>query len=268
MKNGNKEFVLELCRILKGSPLAKISFLLITIGGGILNPSIQVYILNAALEFLELKGHIQNTPTLPAWSGLIPILLGCFFLCLEYKRLITPSLKDSDKEKLENIDKKTSETAENTSKIESDIRAMKIESEKSNFLTSKTQIEKECIEILRRLINKQYKMNYEHIDLYEIGEKALNNDIDVPQYIDTVLVGGLNEKAKLDFYSIIGEGEKCHPLAYLFLRKFENEIINKSKELGCFSVIEGTPLYQAYQNISSDAFRELRKKAYWEKYID
>ncbi|WP_421170473.1 hypothetical protein [Aeromonas dhakensis] len=134
------------------------------------------------------------------------------------------------------------------------------------FIRLRIEAEKSAVATLRRLIEKHLSVYKSAPVLGQLGSRVQYGDeTAVYQYIDTIVVGQLEDKVKQDFFSMVGDSTG-QPLAYKFVRIYEGlnkEAIKKNKA----HLIHGTPLHQAFINITHPAMTSLRKAAYWDAYV-
>lgn len=238
-----KEFLLEAFRIYRGTLASKVVLAIIALAASLLGASpwwssILVPIIE---KYLDVK---VSDPSVPIGLGLIA--LAVLLTLIEMYRLY----------RLEAMKVQSNSFNEETRQIQSD----------EAFFRLRSESEKSALSILRRLIDM-------HLSIYEtdqilapIGKQVRYGDEEaVFRYIDAIVVGQVPHKAKLDFFSLLGDATG-HPLAYKFVLVYEGltkEAASKSKT----HLVYGTPLYQAFSNITHDKMQTIRTQASWEEYV-
>lgn len=238
-----KEFLLEVFRIYRGTLVSKVVLAIIVLAGALLGASpwwnsILVPIIE---KYLSLK---VSDPSVPI--GLSLIALAVLLTLIEMFRLY----------RLEALKVQSNSISQETRQIQSD----------DAFFRLRSESEKSALSILRRLID-MHASSYETDQTLEpIGKKVRYGDEEaVFKYIDSIVVGQVPHKAKVDFFSLVGDATG-HPLAYKFVRVYEG--LAKEAEIKSKThLVYGTPLYQAFSNITHDMMQPIRKEAYWEAYV-
>ena len=236
----NKDFIIQLLKIWKGSGFLRLaSICLLGAIACFVGPWWQPY-LNAFLQ------HQINTeiPDIPIWFPITLFILAIFFTILEYKKSHNSVISE--------------ELAKNTEQ----------NSQLANealFLNIRQQYELTCYSILRRLIIKMRNLGVESLKMQ--AENVLNSahQEELVQYIDFIL-HNVDKKYQIWFFNMRGDGESGKPLLYQFIENYKF-IIKKAEELDCINLIKGSPLHNAYINITHVSFKEIRQEAYWEDYV-
>ncbi len=239
----NKEFLLETFRIYRGTLVSKVALGLIGTATVLLGAAPWWSTILVPLAENQLGIQVSD-PSVPL--GLLLIAIAVILTLLEMFRLY----------KIE-ISKNTSNSiSEQLQEAHSD----------DAFIRLRTESEKSAIATLRRLIEKHLSLYKSDPVLGPLGSRVQYGDeTAVYQYIDTIVVGQLAGKVKQDFFSMLGDATG-QPLAYKFVRIYEglnNEAIKKNRT----HLIHGTPLHQAFINMTHPAMTTLRKAAYWEAYV-
>lgn len=239
----NKDFVLKLIQLIKGTLIGKVILALVSGGLAVLgaSPFFDKYISAFLSQYLSVYASDPSAPI-----GLVLIATGIGLTIWERKNILTIELGKMDSNRLED-------------KLREDLR-------ENQFITFKNTIETTCLDTIRRLIEKHHDIDYNPIHVKELGKRSLygSNEATV-QYIDAVLVGKSDEKVKIDFFIMHGDATG-QPIIYKFLKQYQ-ELLKRAEFEGFQGLIKGTPLYQAYENVTHPAFLKLRKKAYWEDFV-
>lgn len=134
------------------------------------------------------------------------------------------------------------------------------------FFRLRSESEKSAMSILRRLIGMHFGIHGSDPVLALTGKQVqFGDEEDVCRYIDAIIVGQTSQQTKQDFFSLVGDATG-HPLAYKFVRVYENLI----KEAGSKSkshLVYGTPLFQVFSNITNATMLPIRKQANWEEFV-
>lgn len=238
-----KDFLLESFRIFRGTLVSKVVLAIIGIAAalfgaspwwnGILTPIIEKY--------LNVKA---SDPSIPLALGLIATAV--LLTLIETYRLY----------RLEVIKAQNNSISEQMKEIQSD----------DAFFRLRTESEKSALGILRRLIEMHFDIYQSDQALNPLGKRVMYGDEEaVFRYIDAIVVGQVPLKTKQDFMALVGDATG-HPLAYKFVRVYEG-LEKEAKDKGKSHLIYGTPLYQAFSNITHPAIQPIRKAAYWEAYV-
>lgn len=239
----NKEFLLEAFRIYRGSIVSKVALGLITAATILLGAA--PWWSSILIPLTEKQWGIKvSDPSVPL--GLLLITIAVILTLLEMLRLY----------KIEASKNQSNSISEQLQEAHSD----------DAFIRLRTESEKSAIMILRLLIEKHLSIYKSNPILGELESRLqFGDEIAVFKYIENIIVGQLEKKVKQDFFSIHGDATG-QPLAYKFVRVYEGlntEAIKKNKT----HLINGTPMHQAFNNITHPAMAELRKAAYWEAYV-
>jgi hypothetical protein len=239
----NKDFVLKLIQLVKGTLIGKVILALVSGGLAVLgaSPFFDKYISAFLSQYLSVNASDPSAPI-----GLVLIATGIALTIWERKNILAIELGKMDSNRIED-------------KLREDLK-------ENQFIAFKNAIEATCLDTIRRLIEKHHDIDYNLIHVKELGKRALygSNEATV-QYIDAVLVGKSVEKVKIDFLIMHGDATG-QPIIYKFLKQYQ-ELLKRAESEGFQGLIKGTPLYQAYENVTHPAFLELRKKAYWEDFV-
>lgn len=238
-----ESFLLEAFRIYRGTLVSKVVLAIIALAAALLGASPWwSNVLTPIIEkYLDVK---VSDPSVPIGLGLIAVAV--VLTLMEMFRLY----------RLEAL------------KIQSNSIPKEIQEIQSNdaFFRLRAESEKSALSILRRLIDMHVSIHGADPTLESIAKHVRYGDEEaVFRYVDAIVVGQVPYKAKLDFFSLVGDATG-HPLAYKFVRVYEglaNEAELKSKT----HLLYGTPLYQAFSNITHAAMLPIRKQAYWEAYV-
>ena len=134
------------------------------------------------------------------------------------------------------------------------------------FFRLRAESEKSALSILRRLIDMHFGIHETDPTLAPVGKKVRYGDENaVFRYIDAIVVGQVSTQAKIDFFSLLGD-TTGHPLAYKFVLVYEGlkkEAALRSK----MHLLYGTPLYQAFSNITDPMMQPIREQSFWEAYV-
>jgi hypothetical protein len=238
-----KDFLLEVFRIYRGTLVSKVVLAIIALAAALLGAqpwwsSILTPILEKYLNFKV------SDPSIPIGLSLIGIAV--FLTLIEMFRLY----------RLEVLKVQSNSISKEMQGIQSD----------DAFFRLRTEAEKSALSILRRLIDK-------HVSIYEtdqilepIGKKVRYGDEEaVFRYVDAIVVGNVSYKAKLDFFNLLGDATG-HPLAYKFVLVYEG-LEKEAKLKSKTHLVYGTPLYQAFSNITHATVQPIRKQADWEEYV-
>lgn len=238
-----KEFLLEAFRIYRGTLVSKVVVAIIALAatllgaspwwGSILTPIIEKY--------FDVK---ISDPSIPI--GLLLIALAVVLTLIEMFRLY----------RLEALKVKGNSVSKEMLQIQSD----------DAFFRLRAESEKSALSILRRLIDMHFSIHESDPVLEPVGKQVRYGDEEaVFRYIDAIVVGQIPPQVKLDFFSLVGDATG-HPLSYKFVRVYEGlakEAESKSKT----HLIYGTPLFQAFSNITHATMQPIRKQAFWEAYV-
>ena len=239
----NKEFALEVLRIIRGNPVYKIAIALLVAGIAILGaaPWWNNLLTPIVVKYLDVK---ISDPSVPIGLGLIAL---SFFLALINMRYIQnlEVLKISSNPLSDEVQRNYSDDA---------------------FFRFRAEAEKSALSILRRLIDKHCSIHAADPMLVSLGARVRYGDEEaVFQYVDTLVVGQVSPKAKLDFFTLLGDGTG-QPLAYKFVRIYE-ELVVEAQLRSKIQLVNGTPLSQAFHNVTHASMKTLRKQAYWQAYV-
>ena len=109
-------------------------------------------------------------------------------------------------------------------------------------------------------------IDYNPQNIKDLGKRALfGDDQATVQYIDSVMVGNNIDRVKTDFLVIAGDATG-QPIIYKFIKQYQG-LMERGEAEGYMEMVKGTPLFQAYENITHPAFIDLRKAAYWEDFV-
>ena len=238
-----KDFFLEAFRIFRGTLVSKVVLAIIALAAMLLGaPPWWSSILTPLIEkHLDIK---ISDPSIPL--GLLLLTLAVFLTLVEMWRLY----------RIEAL------------KVESNTISKKLQEIQSDdaFLRLRSDAEKSALSILRRLIEMHLQIWEADSVLGSVGKRVQYGDEEaVYRYVDAIVVGQIPRQAKLDFFNLIGDATG-HPLAYKFVRVYEGlakEATSKSK----MYLVYGTPLFQAFSNITHEAMKPIRIQAFWEEYV-
>ena len=238
-----KEFFLDVFRIYRGTLVSKVVLAIITLAATLLGASPWwSSILTPIIE--KYVGIKISDPSIPIGLGLIALAVA--LTLIEMIRLYH----------LEALKVKGNSISTEIQKIQSD----------DAFFRLRAESEKSALSILRRLIDMHFGFHESDPVLESVGKQVLYGDEEaVFRYIDAIVVGKSSFQAKLDFFVLVGDATG-HPLAYKFVRVYEGlakEAESKSK----VHLIYGTPLFQAFSNITHATMLPIRKQAFWEAYV-
>jgi len=238
-----KEFLLEAFRIYRGTLVSKVVVAIITLAATLLGAS--PWWSSILTPMIEKYFGIKTTdPSIPIGLGLIALAIG--LTLIEMFRLY----------RLEVLKVNDNLISKEMQQIQSD----------DAFFRLRAESEKSTMSILRRLITMHFALHESDTVLSPIGKQVCWGDEEaVFKYIDAIVVGQIPLQAKLDFFSLVGDATG-HPLAYKFVRVYEGlakEAASKSKN----HLIDGTPLFQAFSNITHATMQPIRRQAYWEAYV-
>lgn len=238
-----KEFALEAFRIYRGTLVSKVVLALLLVGGGLLGAGPWWSpILTSILE-----NYLSISVADPSASiGLGLMAAGVLLTLIEMLRLYRIEVAQIESNKI----------SEELQSIHAD----------DAFIRIRTEAEKSALSILRRLIDIHFRLHGNEPALVSIGPRVQYGDEEaVLNYVDSIVVGSASPKAKLDFFTIVGDATG-HPLAYKFVRVYE-ALANEANSKGRTRLICGTPLFQAFSNITHESLKPLRTQAYWEAYV-
>ncbi|MEP4545292.1 MAG: hypothetical protein ABJ000_03875 [Saccharospirillum sp.] len=239
----NKDFVLKLVQLVKGTLIGKVILALVSGGFAVLgaSPFFDKYISAFLSQYLSVNASDPSVPI-----GLVLIATGVGLTIWERRNILAIELSKMDSNRIED-------------ELREDLK-------ENQFIAFKSAIEATCLDTIRRLIEKHHDIDYNPNHVKDLGKRALYGSNEATlQYIDAVLVGNSDEKVKIDFLIMLGDATG-QPIIYKFLKQYQ-ELLKRAESEGFQGLIKGTPLYQAYENVTHPAFLELRKKAYWEDFV-
>ncbi|BBI42539.1 hypothetical protein RYA07_19200 [Pseudomonas syringae pv. actinidiae] len=239
----NKEFVLEVFRIVRGNPVYKIAMVLLVAGIAALGaaPWWNTLLTPVVAKYFDVK--ISDPSTL---IGFGLIALGVLLTLINMRHIHNIEvLKVSSNPLSEEVQKNHSDDA---------------------FFRFRAEVEESALSILRRLIDKHFGIHATDPILAPIGARVRYGDKEaVFQYVDTIVVGPTSHQAKLDFFALLGDGTG-QPLAYKFVRIYEELVVEAGRKSKT-QLVSGTPLSQTFQNVTHVSMQPLREQAYWEAYV-
>lgn len=238
-----KEFMLEAFRIFRGTLVSKVVLALLALAGTLLGAAPWWSPIPTSI----LEKYFRITVADPSVSlGVGLIAVAVVLTLVEMFRLY----------RIEVINAEGNSVSKQLQSVHAD----------DAFFRLRAEAEKSGLAILRRLIDVHFGLHGAEAAFSSTGPRVQYGDEEaVVSYVDAIVVGSASQKAKLDFFTIVGDATG-HPLAYKFVRVYEN-LMNEAVLKGRMSLVYGTPLYQAFSNITHEALRPLRKQAYWEAYI-
>ncbi|WP_454457937.1 hypothetical protein [Thauera phenylacetica] len=238
-----KNFLLETFRIFQGTLVAKVVLAIIALAATLLGAA--PWWSSVLIPILEKYLNVRTSdPSVPIGLGLIA--LAVLLTLMEMFRLF----------RIEELKVKSNSISKELQDIHSD----------DAFIRIRSESEKSALSILRRLIDMHSDIHSADPILKPICERVRYGDEEaVFRYIDAIVVGQVPERAKLDFFSLVGDATG-HPLAYKFVRVYEG-LASEAKQKAKDHLIYGTPLYQAFSNITHPAVQPIRKQAFWEAYV-
>ncbi|WP_235461913.1 hypothetical protein, partial [Aeromonas australiensis] len=203
----NKDFVLKLVQLVKGTLIGKVILALVSGGLAILGaaPFFDKYISALLSKYLSVDASDPSAPI-----GLLLIAIGIGLTIWERKNILAIELEKIDSNRIDD-------------KLREDLK-------ENQFIAFKNATEATCFATIRRLIEKHHDIDYNPEDVKELGKRALygSNEATV-QYIDSVLVGNSNERVKLDFFLLLGDATG-QPIIYKFLKQYQELIIRAKSE--------------------------------------
>ncbi|WP_330211880.1 hypothetical protein [Pseudomonas sp. Z18(2022)] len=239
----NKEFVLEVLRIIRGNPVYKIAMGLLAAGIAALGaaPWWNNLLTPLVVKYFDVKISDPSTAI-----GLGLISLGVLLTLINMRHIHNlEALKVSSNPLSDEVQRNYSDDA---------------------FFRFRADAEKSALSILRRLIDKHIGIHSVDPILTPIAARVKYGDEEaVFQYVDTIVVGRLAHKAKLDFFALLGDGTG-QPLAYKFVRIYEGLVVEAERK-SKLQLVNGTPLSQAFYNVTHPSMQPLRQQAYWEAYV-
>lgn len=238
------DFLIQLFRIWKGSLFATLARCCITLGALSLSTSPWWDTIAVAIIEYTFKQKIETN--LNFIGGLILLILGLVFAIMEYKTITKKAISDD-------LAKQTEQNAKLAREIQ--------------FSTFQTAKEGTCYSILRNLVNKFLNIGVPHLE--QKAKEILNssNNERLIEYIEFILLNpNVEHQHRVWFFNMLGEGQTGKPLLYQFVENYE-EVIKKAQDLNCSELVKGSPLNNAYRNITDPSFIQIRKDAYWEAHI-
>lgn len=238
-----KTFLLEAFRIFQGTLVAKVVLAIIALAAMLLGaaPWWSSFLVPMLEKYLNVRASVPSVPI-----GLVLIVVAVLLTLVEMFKLF----------RLEELKVKSNSITKELQDIHSD----------DAFIRIRYESEKSALGILRRLIDMHSEIHSGDPILKPIWERVrYGNEEAVFRYVDAIVVGQLPYKAKLDFFSLVGDATG-HPLAYKFVRVYEG-LASEAKQRSKDHMIYGTPLYQSFSNITHAAVLPIRKQAYWEEYV-
>lgn len=238
-----KDFLLEAFRIYRGNFVSKVVLAIITLAATLLGVSPWWNsILTPIIEkYFEVKISDPSTPI-----GIWLLVLAVALTLLEMFRLY----------RLEALKVKGNSISKEMQGIQSD----------DAFFRLRSESEKSALSILRRLIDMHFNIHGSDPVLASVGKKVRYGDEEaVYSYVDAIVVGQTSQKAKKDFFMLLGDATG-HPLAYKFVRVYEG-LVKEAKLKSKMHLVYGTPMFQAFSNITHASMLPIRKQAYWEEYV-
>lgn len=238
-----KDFLLEAFRIFRGALVSKVVLAIIALAAALLGASPWwSSILTPIIEkHFEVKIADPSTPI-----GIALLVLAVALTLLEMFRLY----------RIEYLKVQSNSISKEMQIIQSDDAVFRLRSES----------EKSALSILRRLIDMHFDIHKSDSVLAPVGKKVRYGDEEaVYRYIDAIIVGQTSQKTKTDFFSLVGD-TSGHPLAYKFVRVYEG-LIKEAESKSKKHLVFGTPLFQAFSNITHATMLPIRKQAYWEEYV-
>lgn len=239
----NKEFVLEVIRIIRGNPVYKIAMALLASGAAVIGaaPWWNNLLTPVVAKYFNVK---ISDPSTSIGLGLIALAVILTLINMRHIHNLE-TLKVSSNPLSEEVQRNHSDDA---------------------FFRFRAEAEKSALSILRRLIDKHFGIHTADPVLAPIGTQVRYGDEQaVFQYVDTIVVGPLPHQVKLDFFTLLGDSTG-QPLAYKFIRIYEALVVEAERKSKT-QLVNGTPLSQAFYNITHSSMQPLRKQAYWEAYV-
>ncbi|QWZ65948.1 hypothetical protein [Aeromonas sp. FDAARGOS 1417] len=238
-----KEFLLEAFRIYRGTLVSKVVLAIITLAATLLgaSPWWSSFLTPIIEKHFDVKISVPSIPI-----GIVLLVLAVALTLLEMFRLY----------RLESLKVQSDSISKEMQAIQSD----------DAFFRLRSESEKSALSILRRLIDMHIDIHGSDPVLTPIGKQVRYGDEEaVYRYIDAIIVGQTSQQTKQDFFSLVGDATG-HPLAYKFVRVYEG-LIKEAESKSKTHLVHGTPLFQAFSNITHAAMLPIRKKAYWEEYV-
>lgn len=238
-----KTFILKLVELIKGTLIGKVILALISGGLALLgaSPFFDKYISAALSKYLSIETSDPSAPI-----GIFLIILGVALTIWERKNIISIEHKKIDSNSID--------------------EELKVGLKENQFISFKNEVEKNCHTIIRRLIEKHHDIDYNPQNIKDLGKRALYGDDQATvQYIDSVMVGNNIDRVKTDFLVMAGDATG-QPIIYNFVKQYQS-LMERGEADGYMKIVKGTPLFQAYENITHPAFIDLRRAAYWEDFV-
>jgi hypothetical protein len=238
-----KQFVIEIYRISKGTLAGKFALGLLALAASLLGaaPWWSSILIPITEKYFSIT---VADPSVPLGVGIL--IVAIVIVLVELSRQHKLNLRKAD-----------------GSTVNDEMRATHAD---DAFFRFRAEAEKGCFSILRRLISIHAKMYQDDSRLAPIADRVTYGDESaVIEYVDSIVVGNVPYKAKLDFLQILGDGTG-QPLAYKFVHLYEG-LIAEADERGRRKLISGTPLYQAFSNLTHANLLAARKQAFWRAYV-
>lgn len=238
-----KDFLLEALRINRGTLVSTVVVAIITLAAMLLgvSPWWSSALATIIEKYLDVK---ISDPSIPIGLGLVA--LAVFLTLIEMFRLY----------RLEVLKVKSNSISKEMQEIQSD----------DAFCRLRLESEKSALSILRRLIDMHFDIHELDPVLGSVGKEVrYGNEDAVFRYVDAIVVGQIPHQAKLDFFGLVGDATG-HPLAYKFVRVYEG-LAKDAESKSKMHLVYGTPLFQAFSNITHAAMQPIRKQAFWEAYV-
>lgn len=238
-----KDFLLEAFRIYRGTLVSKVVLAIITLAATLLGASPWW----SSILTPIIEKHFDVKISDPSTSiGIALLVLAVALTLLEMYRLY----------RLESLKVQSNSISKEMQVIQSD----------DAFFRLRSESEKSALSILRRLIDMHFGMHGSDPALAQVGKQVQYGDEEaVYRYIDAIVVGQTSQQTKQDFFSLVGDATG-HPLAYKFVLVYEG-LIKEAESKSKTHLVYGTPLFQAFSNITHAAMLPVRKQAYWEEYV-